>query len=81
MSPREVLGVGIRLIGIYFIASGMADGILGLARVIGIEMGASSNAARDFVFLGTNLLVGMLFVASGKELAIAAYRGGDSDKP
>ena len=81
MNPREMLGVGIRLIGIYFICDGLVQGLLAVTRLAGFDLGPTSTAARTFAFFAVDSLGGLAFLASAKEIAAAAYRGRDADNP
>jgi hypothetical protein len=74
-----VFGVVVRGIGIYFIAAGLEQGLLGVARAAGIDLGPNSTVTRDLIYLGINCLVGLAFLASAKEIASAAFKGDDSD--
>ncbi len=72
--------MGVRLIGLVFMCDGLLQGLLGLARELGVDIGAASTAKRDLLLCAVYFVGGFSFVASARELATARYRGGSSDQ-
>lgn len=79
MNSRELLGAGIRVIGVYYFAQAMMSAVFALGHLVGVDMGATSNVRRDLVFCGGELLVSVSLLASAKELAAIAYKGKNYD--
>lgn len=77
MNPRDALGLVIRGIGIYFLMEALYDGLLGMLRSLGFQMGASSTWQRDLCFMVASGVAGFAFMASADEIAKLAYPARD----
>ena len=76
MTQKEVAGVGVRLIGVYWISCGLIDLLLGVARAAGANLGTASTPERDLIFAALNALVGFSFLASAHQIADLLYPEG-----
>jgi hypothetical protein len=81
MTSRDALVVGVRLIGVYWIATAINDFMLGAIRGAGVNLGASSSVERDIIFGAIGTLVGLSLLASAQQIAaiISREEGGHHD--
>jgi hypothetical protein len=76
VNGREILGVVVRAIGIYFAGNGLTDGVSGLIRVSGVYVGGSTTWQSNTVACVAYLVVGIAFLASAEDVARLLYKEG-----
>jgi hypothetical protein len=73
VTPKDAFGVGVRIIGIYWVSTGLIDWLLAAVRGAGVNLGPSSSVERDLIFGALNGVIGMLFVAGARDLEASIY--------
>ena len=73
MAPKDAFGAGVRVVGVYWVSTGLVDWLLAAVRGAGVNLGPSSSVERDLIFGALNSIIGFLFVAGARDLAALIY--------